>query len=371
MEEKALSVKEVQGRLGRFRDLLAKEKLDGFIVVSPDNRRYLSGFTGSSGILVFTGDRAVLFTDFRYLEQAAVETTGTGIDLRKQGKKIWESVAALLQENAGESAGKCWGFEADHLVEKDYRFLAGRVGAGRLVPKEGFSDRLRAVKSPAEIELIAKATAVTDWAWERLLPHIKPGRREEELAALFEFFQREEGASSASFPTLVASGPRSALPHGAAGGRVFCPGDLVVIDGGAVYEGYCSDFTRTVVVGSEPGAEQERIYRLVLAAQERALSGLKPGMTAAEADALAREVVEEAGYGSNFGHGLGHGLGLNVHEAPHLAPNRETVLEPGMVVTIEPGIYVPDWGGVRIEDVAVITQGGRRILTRSPKTLFL
>ncbi|HHU81660.1 MAG TPA: aminopeptidase P family protein [Firmicutes bacterium] len=363
-----VSGKEREGRLRRFRELLAEEELDGFIVTSPENRRYLSGFTGSSGVLLVALEWAVLLTDFRYLEQAATETAGTGIDLQKQAKKIWESVAKLLRARTGPLAR--WGFESDHLVEGDYRFLAGQVGPDRLAPKEGFPGRLRMVKSPAEIGLIAKATAITDRAWERLLPEIKPGRREEELAALFEFFQREEGASAASFPTLVASGPRSAMPHGAAGSRPLCPGDLVVVDGGAVYAGYCSDFTRTVVVGEEPGAEQKRIYRLVLEAQERALAGLKPGMTAAEADALAREVLEKAGYGPNFGHGLGHGLGLAIHEAPRLSPGRETVLEPGMVVTVEPGIYLPDWGGVRIEDVVVITEEGCRVLTRSPKTPF-
>src|SRR5690554_2584568 len=368
VKEMGISLEEQKGRLERFRELLAAEELDGFIVVSPENRRYLSGFTGSSGVLLVAQEWAVLLTDFRYLEQAAAETAGTGIDLQKQGKKLWESVAQLLLDRGGPLAH--WGFESDHLVERDYRFLAGQVGAGRLVPKEGFPGRLRAVKSPAEVELIAKAVAITDRAWERLLPEIKPGRREEELAALFEFFQREEGASAASFPTLVASGPRSAMPHGAAGSRVLCPGDLVVVDGGAVYAGYCSDFTRTVVVGKKPGAEQERVYRLVLEAQERALAGLKPGMTAAEADALAREVLEKAGYGPNFGHGLGHGLGLAVHEAPRLSPGQETVLEPGMVVTVEPGIYLPDWGGIRIEDVAVITGEGCQVLTRSPKTPY-
>jgi Xaa-Pro aminopeptidase len=360
-----IPVEEREDRLRRFRELLAGEDLAGFIVTSPENRRYLSGFTGSSGVLLVAQEWAVLLTDFRYLEQAAAETAGTGIDLQKQAEQIWESVAKLLPTHTGSPAR--WGFESDHLVERDYRFLAGQVGAERLVPKEGLPGRLRMVKSPAEIELIAKATAITDRAWERLLPEIKPGRREEELAALFEFFQREEGASAASFPTLVASGPRSAMPHGAAGSRVLCPGDLVVVDGGAVYAGYCSDFTRTVVVGAEPGAEQEKIYRLVREAQERALAGLKPGMTAGEADALAREVLEKAGYGRHFGHGLGHGVGLAVHEAPRLSPGQETVLEPGMVVTVEPGIYLPDWGGVRVEDLVVITGEGCRVLTRSPK----
>ena len=270
-----ISREERKGRaLGRFRELLAGEELDGFIVVFPENRRYLSGFhRGSSGVLLVAQEWAVPLTDFRYLEQAAAETAGTGIDLQKQAEKVWESVAQAFCRPVpvplptGALNPTTWwrGITGS---------LAGQVGAGRLAPKEGLPGRLRMVKSPVEVELIAGATAITDRAWERLLPEIKPGRREEELAALFEFFQREEGASAASFPTLVASGPRSAMPHGAAGSRVLRPGDLVVVDGGAVYAGYCSDFTRTVVVGKEPGAEQERVYRLVLEAQERALAGL-------------------------------------------------------------------------------------------------
>lgn len=356
---------DMRKRMEKFREMLVEEELDGFIVSSPENRRYLSGFTGTAGVLLVTADKAFLVTDFRYLEQAGDETKETGFEIVEYKNEIWERVARLLTEQKEER----WGFESEYLVEKDYRFLAEKVGAARLYPKEGFLARLRMIKSPAEIAMIEKAVAITDYAWERLLPEIKAGRREEELAALMEFYQREAGASGASFATIVASGPRSALPHGTAGRRTLQEGDLVVVDAGAVYNGYCSDFTRTVVVGGRPGPKEEEVYRLVLAAQEEVLSAIKPGMTAREADALAREVIEKAGYGENFGHGLGHSLGLNIHEPPRLSPAWETVLEPGMVFTVEPGIYLPGWGGVRIEDVVVITPEGRRILTRSPKEI--
>jgi len=356
---------DIRNRMKKFRKLLAGENLDGFIIASPENRRYLSGFTGTAGVLLVTADKAFLVTDFRYLEQAGEETEESGFEVVEYKNKIWDRVALLLTELKEER----WGFESEYLVEKDYRFLAEKMGANHLVPSEGFLARLRVIKSPAETAMIEKAVAITDSAWERLLPEIKAGRREGELAALMEFFQREAGASGASFATIVASGPRSALPHGVAGPRVLQEGDLVVVDVGAVYNGYCSDFTRTVAVGGRPGTEQEKIYQTVLAAQEAALSGLKPGMTAREADALARDIIEEAGYGKNFGHGLGHSLGLNVHEAPRLSPAWESVLEPGMVFTVEPGIYLPGWGGIRIEDVVVITREGSRVLTRSPKQL--
>lgn len=217
--------------------------------------------------------------------------------------------------------------------------------------------------------MIAAAVAITDQAWTKVRGEIKAGLKETEIAALFEFYQRRLGASGASFETIVASGPRSALPHGVASDRIIQDGDLVVLDGGAVYNGYCSDLTRTVAVGAVQTKAVE-IYEIVLRAQEKAINCIKPGMTGREADALAREVIAEAGYAEEFGHSLGHSLGLAIHEEPRLSPREETVLTPGMVLTVEPGIYLPGWGGVRIEDVVVITEDGCRVLTQSGKTLF-
>lgn len=351
-------------RLKKFRELMAENDLDGFLVTAAENRRYLSGFTGSSGVLLITGEEAVLLTDFRYLEQAAAQTRDYGFAVRKHEPEIRQTVAAIL----AESPGKRWGFESEDLVEKDYRFLTENNPSLRLIPTEGLVAKLRMIKSAEEIELIRRAVAITDQAWAELLPEIKAGRKEFEIAALFEYIQRRLGAAGASFETIVASGPRSALPHGVAGDRILEKGDLVVLDGGAVYNGYCSDFTRTVAVG-EPDPEAEKIYNIVLEAQERALKGIRPGMTGRQVDALAREVIKEAGYGEYFGHGLGHSLGLAVHEDPRLSPRDETVLSPGMVFTVEPGIYLPGRGGVRIEDVVVVTEDGCQNLTRSAKNI--
>lgn len=356
-------------RLNKFRAILAEKDLDGFLVTSPENRRYLSGFTGSSGVLLVNQQQAVLLTDFRYLEQAAEQTAGSGFSVKKHQPKLWPTV---IEEISAWSKGQNirWGFESEHLVEKDFSFLRDNLSQVKLVPTEGLINLLRRKKSAEEIDFIRKAVKITDQAWKELLSEIKPGKRESEIAATFEYFQRRLGAEGTSFQTIVASGPRSALPHGVAGERRVEEGDFIVLDGGALYNGYCSDFTRTIVVG-QPTAKQIEMYNLVLKAQEAALEGMRPGMTGKEVDALAREVITEAGYGDNFGHGLGHSLGLAIHESPRLSPLDETVLEPGMVLTVEPGVYLPDWGGIRIEDVVVVTEDGIENLTSTPKKLSL
>ena len=364
-------------RLERFRELLVREELDGFLVTSGENRRYLSGFTGSSGVLLISPEDALLLTDFRYLEQAEQELAGSGFALKEHEPEMWQTVAGLLHVESGfvpygrHKQEPRWGFEGDHLVEKDYRSLLTRVGGVQFLPKEGLLIEMRSVKSPEELTLIEKAVLVTAQAWARVWPQIKPGLKETEVAALFEYEQRRLGASGASFETIVASGPRSALPHGTAGERLLQAGDLLVLDGGAVVDGYCSDFTRTIVVGGELREQkQAELYDLVLAAQEAALGGLRPGMTGREGDALGRRVIEEAGYGAYFRHGLGHSLGLAIHEEPRLSPRADTILTPGMVLTVEPGVYLPGWGGIRIEDVVVITENGCQDLTGSKKRLI-
>lgn len=357
-------------RLTKFRQLLLEEKFDGFVVTAPASRRYLSGFTGSSGVLVINRVEAILLTDFRYLDQAAEEVEGYGFQVKEHEPQVWGTVAAEIMRLCSGRRSR-WGFESEHLVEKNYRALNERMECCVLTPTEGFVGRLRRVKSAAEIAAIRRAVQITDQAWARLLPELKPGRTEKEIAALFEYFQREAGAEGTSFPTIVASGPRSALPHGGPTDKKIEAGELLVLDGGARYNGYCSDFTRTVVVGAAPTDQQRELYGLVLRAQETALAGLRAGMTGKEVDALAREVIAAAGYGERFGHGLGHSLGLQIHEPPRLAPTEETVLEPGMVCTVEPGIYLTGWGGIRIEDVVVVTEDGIENLTTSPKTLTI
>ncbi|HHT06615.1 MAG TPA: aminopeptidase P family protein [Hydrogenispora sp.] len=357
-------------RLTQFRQLLSEGKFDGFVVTAPASRRYLSGFTGSSGVLVINREEAILLTDFRYLDQAAEEVKDSGFQVKEHKPQVWETVAAEIMRICSGGRSR-WGFESEHLVEKNYRALYERMECCVLTPTEGFVNRLRRKKSAAEIAAIRKAVQITDQAWARLLPELKPGRTEKEIAALFEYFQRDLGAEGTSFPTIVASGPRSALPHGVPTEKKLEAGELLVLDGGARYDGYCSDFTRTIVVGAAPTAQQQELYDLVLRAQETALAGMRAGMTGKEVDALARGVIAAAGYGERFGHGLGHSLGLQIHEPPRLSLTDETVLEPGVVCTVEPGIYLTDWGGIRIEDVVVITEDGIENLTNSPKTLTI
>ena len=370
--DKRIKLKEgsLMERLAKIRQLMTEEKLDGLIVTTAPNRRYLSGFTGSSGILVISQERAVLLTDFRYLDQAAEEVKAYGFQVKKHQPAILETVAEEIKAQGTKARSK-WGFESENLVEKAYRTLQAKLDRGILTPTEGLVNRLRRIKSVDELGSIRKAVEITDQAWARLQPELKPGRTEKEIAALFEYFQRELGAEGAAFPTIVASGPRSALPHGVPTDKKIAAGDLLVLDGGAVYNGYCSDFTRTVVVGAAPTADQQALYDLVLKAQQAALDGMRPGVTGKDVDALARKVIAEAGYGERFGHGLGHSLGLEIHEAPRLALTDETVLETGVVYTVEPGIYLADWGGIRIEDVVVVTETGIEDLTASPKTIIL
>ena len=244
-----------------------------------------------------------------------------------------------------------------------------RSGIGTVaVPTSRVVESLRAVKDEGERDAIRKAAAIADRAFERILEELRPGRTEREIALRLEFMMREMGADGASFDIIVASGPRSALPHGVASDRVLEKGDLVTLDFGASYRGYCSDITRTVVLG-EPNDAQRRIYETVREAQQAAVDAIRPGMTGKEADRVARDRIKASGYEKYFGHGTGHGLGMEVHEAPRLSPRGEEILEPGMVVTVEPGIYLPEFGGVRIEDDVIVTEDGREVLTQSPKHL--
>ena len=262
------------------------------------------------------------------------------------------------------------GFESAHWSLADYQVLSGQVPAERLVPLTGMVERLRYVKEPAEVERIARAVAITDRAWARLIPAIKEGVLERDLAAELDYLLRREGADGTSFSTIVASGPRGALPHGVASDRRIVRRDMVVFDFGAQYQGYAADMTRTVAVG-QPGEEERAVYRIVAEAQSRALAAVRPGLTGREIDAVARGYIGENGYGDFFGHGLGHAVGLEIHEEPRLSPSGEEQLLPGMTVTVEPGIYLPGRFGVRIEDLVVVTETGCRNLTQSRKDLVV
>lgn len=343
-------------RIAAARDVMSRLSLDALLVWSPANVRHLCGFTGSEGALVIGTDRVVFVTDSRYETQ--VKEQLPVLEARISSRKI-EALAGVL----GDLGARRAGFE-DETVTVGRRHALGRaaeavewVGVGEAL------NLLRVRKSPEEIAKLKRAAAVAERAWERVRGRLVPGVSERDMAIELEYAMRQEGATGPSFETIVASGPRGALPHGVASDRRIAEGDVVVVDWGCVFEGYCSDQTISVMVG-DVGDEARRVYDVVFAAQSAALARLAPGAALREVDAAARDLIAAAGYGDYFGHGLGHGVGLEVHEAPRVAATSEAVAEAGMVVTIEPGVYLPGRFGIRLEDtVAVTADGYERITT--------
>nr|WP_283809113.1 Xaa-Pro peptidase family protein [Tumebacillus amylolyticus] len=351
----------------RTRALMDKQGLDAMIVLRPENRRYLSGFTGSAGVLLVTQDQAVFLTDFRYTQQAEAQCPHCTIVEYPNGANPNTTVFELMKSKGIKRLG----FESDFVTYAQHRAFDQTFEGVELVPAAGLVEELRLYKDESELEILRAAAKVADDAFAHILTYLKPGLTERQVALELETFMRKAGADSSSFDIIVASGHRSALPHGRASDKVIEKGDFVKMDFGAYYQGYCSDLTRTVVLG-QPSDKQREIYDTVLQAQLHAVANIKAGMTGKEADSLARDIIAAKGYGDNFGHSLGHGLGMLVHEMPSLSQLRgDMVLEPGMVVTVEPGIYLPEWGGVRIEDDIVITDNGNEVLTKSTKELLI
>jgi Xaa-Pro aminopeptidase len=348
-------------RLRKLRKQLDTTAVDGMIISGAANRRYLSGFTGSSGVLVIDDRAAYLVTDFRYWEQAAAEANG--FTLYKQGPNLYQSVVELV----GKLEWRSVGFEPEELTYLEYQKYRGLLPLEvEYTPVPELVQRLRTVKDAAEIELLAEAERLTDLAWQKTLAIIRPGVRETEIALEFDYQLRLNGAEGNAFPTIVASGPRAALPHAMPTSKKVTSGELVLIDGGAKYRGYHGDLTRTVVLG-QATASQREIYQIVLSAQKAALAKIKAGLSGKDLDAVGRTVIQTQGYGEYFGHGLGHSVGLNIHENPRLSPAENGIIPAGAVVTVEPGIYLPKWGGIRIEDMVVVKTDGIRNLTTSPK----
>jgi len=351
----------IEQRISKLRQALASTEAEALLITHPVNRKYVTGFTGTAGYVVVTVDRAILFTDFRYVTQANEQAAD--FEIVEHGTSPMKTVGETLR-----SAGvRKLGFEQHHVSYGAYLAYGSELGNGiSLVPTEGIVERLRRIKDADELRLMREAVAVADAAFSHILTVVKPGMKEREAALELEMFMRRQGASSSSFDIIVASGERSALPHGVASDRVIGTDEFLKLDFGALYKGYCSDLTRTVVIGTPSGKHRE-IWDIVLEAQLSVLSGIRPGMTGREADALARDVIAKYGYADKFGHGTGHAVGMEIHESPRLSKTEETVLEPGMVVTVEPGIYLPGFGGVRIEDMVVITESGCDILTKASK----
>lgn len=349
-------------RIERLRQKMGEAGLDLFFTMQQENRRYLSGFTGSAGVALVTAEEALLLVDFRYTEQAGQQAPD--FEVIELQNRLEQELPAFLERLGGQR----WGFEKAHVtVAQHEKWLPifGQAGI-ELVGVEDMVEALRAVKSEVEIERLRQAVRITDEAFASFREWVRPGVTEREAAWELEKAMRERGAEALSFPIIMASGPNGAMAHARPGGRLLRPGEPIVIDMGAVYEGYCADMTRTICLG--PADERFwEIYRLVQQAQERAEAGIRAGLPGVEADRLAREVIETGGYGEQFGHGLGHAVGLVVHETPRLGQLSEDILPAGAVVTVEPGIYLPGWGGVRIEDLVVVREEGAEILTQSTK----
>lgn len=348
-------------RTDRLQEILDAQQLDGIIITHGPNRRYLSGFTGSAGWLFIAKDRRVLVTDGRYMSQSQEQCPDwERIITRAPITEVWADLQIPKQKNIG--------FEADTMSYQMGQSLTMYLSAWRWQPTYGIVASVRMIKEPEEIAYHEKAIALAEKAFTYTLGQITNGMRERDLAGLMHGAYRRFGADEAAFEGVVVSGPRGALPHGRATDRLLQAGELVTLDFGATFAGYRSDITRTFALG-QPSDELLKMYKAVQTAQELGINSLRPGITAKEADAVARTYLEKQGYGEYFVHSLGHGIGLDVHEPPILYKNNDTRLAPGMIVTVEPGVYIPGLGGVRIEDMLLITPTSHKRLTTLPTEL--
>ncbi len=354
----------IEARLKRLRVKLAEKNTDAILVTKRENYIYLSGFTGTSAYLLVTGQDAILITDFRYVEQAALQAPVYEV-VQYQGSLI-ETLNNLLKSKGVEKLG----FEESYITYDKYNEYVTKLEIKEFVPTEGLIEKLRIVKDQQEIDIIKKAVKIADDTFTHILKFLKPGIMEIEVAAEMEHHMKKLGAKKASFETIVASGKRSSMPHGVASEKKLEAGDTITLDFGALYKEYCSDMTRTVFLG-QPNEEIKKIYNIVLEAQRRATEGAKAGLLGREIDAIARDYITANGYGDNFGHGLGHGVGLEIHEEPRFSKLGNVIMENNMVVTNEPGIYVNDLGGVRIEDIIVIHNDTPIVLTESSKDIII
>jgi Xaa-Pro aminopeptidase len=357
-------------RLAKLRSRLEDQAIDTFLVLQGENRRYLSGFTGkdgqfdeSAGALVITPERQILATDSRYETQARIEAPEFEIYCYTEG--LASSLPELLRMLGSERLG----FESVRLsylqFQKFREHLKKEAIAVSLVPTENLVEYLRMIKEPQEIEAVKESLALSESVFETILDAMCVGTSEKELAWAIEKGLREAGADSVAFPTIVASGPNAALPHAIPGDRPVGRGEPILFDWGARLNGYCSDISRTIVLGPCDDTFR-KVYQLVERAQLMAIEAMKPGVSTRAVDKIARDCIAAKGFGDRFGHGLGHGVGLATHEKPNLSPVRPMDLEVGMITTVEPGIYIPGWGGVRLENMVVVEPEGAVVLNRHP-----
>lgn len=349
----------MDGRIERLRALLTEKIVDAVLVTKEENVHYFSGFRGDSTALLVTHERLVLVTDSRYTEQAGTEAPLYEIVEQRDG--LYKKVAEL----AAEAGIVALGYEGAALVCDQYEKLKEMLGEISFDTSLAL-DALRQVKDADEIALIRRACAIADEGFDHIIAYIQPGMTEMEVAAELEHYMRTLGSERPAFQTIIASGVRGSLPHGVASDKVIARGELVTMDFGAVCAGYHSDITRTICVGRADD-RQRALYDAVLTAQQRALAALRPGVTGIEVDRIARDSLAEKDLEQYFGHGLGHSLGLEIHEEPRLSKAGKHTMQPDMLITDEPGVYIPGWGGIRIEDTVLITADGAEPLTHAPK----
>lgn len=350
-------------RIIQMRQAIWEQNLPNFLVSRLSNIRFLCGFTGSAGMLLFTPKKVRFFTDFRYKAQAQEEVENVETIIYP------DEFIAEIRRRYLLLKGKI-GYESHYLDVATYQNLVNRFPHLDWVPTHKFVEQIASVKTPDEIQKIRKAAAITDEVFSEILPLLKPGVQENDISAEISYRHRRKGAEGDAFSPIVASGVRSALPHGIAGGKKIQYGEIVTIDMGCVYQGFTSDLTRTVAIG-KISPKLRTIYNVVLKAQTAAIGSARAGIAAKSLDAVARDIIREAGYGEYFGHGLGHGLGVEVHSEPRISYNSDDMLKADQVITIEPGIYIPELGGVRIEDDLWLKDGAAEVLTKSPRELLI
>lgn len=355
----------MKARMDGLYQVMRDMNLDAVLLTDGYNIHYLSGYRGHTGCLLALPDKQYILTDSRYTEQVGIEAPDfICIDIGMDGYTL--TLKRLLTGRLR------LGFENNEISYCKFKAYSDALGKQvEFVPLDGNVDRLRQIKSAEEIERIATAEAIGDKAFSHVLEYIKHGVSEMDIALELEYTMRKNGATGLSFDTIAASGPNSSLPHAVPTKRTLERGDFLTMDFGCVYDGYCSDMTRTVFIGEQPSEKQLEIYNTVLKAQLSALEMIRPGVKCSDVDACARTIIADAGYGEYFGHGLGHSVGLFIHEEPRFSRKCEDVLVPGIVITVEPGIYLPGEFGVRIEDTIVVTEDGYRNLAVSPKELIM
>ena len=352
-------------RLEKLREKLEEMGLDALLVSQMENKRYLSGYTGDAGHLLITAQDALLATDFRYYEQ--VERQAPDFRLVKVAARYEEVFGQMIAETGAKRVG----FESQVITYDQFESWKRALPNVEWVPTKEIVEQIRVIKDEGELAIIRRAVALADQAAEHVIALLRPGMTELEAAWELEVYMRTHGAEAIGFPFIVAAGPNASLPHAIPSDRPIQAGEPITLDLGAQVDGYRSDLTRTVCLGKPKDDTYMRIWDIVLDAQLRAEEGIRAGMSGREADALARDVIVAAGHGEHFGHGLGHGVGLAIHEAPRASKLAETPLPAGATLTIEPGIYLPGWGGVRIEDLVVVRGNGVEILTKCPKVAMV